>query len=54
MKLWQIGFVVVLIGGLVNGALIHFGIGGIFRELARLSVLIGIVILIAGAVKRNK
>ncbi len=50
LKLWQIGLVVFILGGLVNAIFIHAGIGGLLREIARLTILAGLGILILGIV----
>ena len=54
MKLWQIGLLVFIVGGLINTVLMNAGIGGLLRELARLSVLVGLVLLAVGLIKRKK
>ncbi len=53
MKTWQLGLVVVLVAGLINGLLISAGIGGIIRELARLSILVGMGVLVFGLIRRK-
>ena len=54
MTLWQIGLLVFILAGVVNAFLVHYSIGGPFRELARLSILSGLVLLVAGLIKRKK
>ena len=54
MTLWQIGFLVFILAGVVNAVFVHFDIGGPLRELARLSILIGLVLFIVGLFKRKK
>lgn len=54
MKLQQLGLIVFLLAGAVNAVFINLGVGGIPRELARLSVLIGLGILIFGLMRRKK
>lgn len=54
MPLWQIGLILWILAGLANAALIHFGVGGILRELMRLAVLAGLVLFIAGLIVRKK
>ena len=51
--LWKMGLIVFLAGGLINTIFLHVAIGGILRELARLSVLVGLGMLIAGLFKRK-
>lgn len=54
MTLWQIGLLIFILGGLVNTILMKAGIGGPLRELSRLSILVGLVILILGLFRRKK
>ena len=54
MTLWQIGLVVFLLAGAVNAVFLNLDIGGLPRELARLSVLVGLVILVVGVIRRKK
>ena len=54
MKLWQIGLILFILAGLINTILINAAIGGLPRELARLSILVGLVLLTVGLVKRKK
>ena len=54
MTLWQIGLVIFIAAGAINAVLINLQIGGLPRELARLSILTGLVILIVGLFKRKK
>lgn len=54
MKLWQIGLVIFLLAGALNAVFINLAIGGLPRELARLSILSGLVLLAVGLVKREK
>ncbi len=51
LKLWQVGLIVFILGGLVNAVLIRAGIGGLLRELMRLVILSGLGIFIFGLVK---
>lgn len=51
MKLWQIGLLIVIFGGLLNAILIQNNIGGLVRELMRLVILTGFGILIVSAFK---
>ncbi len=53
-QLWQIGLIVFILGGLINSVLIRAGVGGILRELMRLSVLAGLVLFVIGLIKRSK
>ena len=54
MSLWQIGLLIFLVAGAVNSLLVRFDVGGIPREFARLSVLVGLVVFITGLIKRKK
>ena len=54
MKLWQIGLLVFILAGLINTVLMNTGIAGLPRELARLAVLTGFLILAFGLIKRKK
>lgn len=54
MKLWQKGLLTILIGGLINAALIKYEIAGVIRELMRLVILAGFGVLVFGLIKRNK
>ena len=54
MTLWQIGLLVFILGGLMNTVLMKASVGGLPRELSRLSVLVGLVILVVGLFKRKK
>jgi hypothetical protein len=54
MKLWQIGLIVFIAGGAINAVLINLGVGGIPRELVRLSIIVGLGLLIFGLIKRKK
>ena len=51
LKLWQVGLIVFILGGLVIAVLIRAGIGGLLRELMRLVILSGLGIFIFGLVK---
>ncbi len=51
MKLWKIGLLSVIIGGLLNAILIQNDIGGILRELMRFVILSGFAILLVGIFK---
>lgn len=53
MKLWQKGLLVIVLGGLLNTVFMKAGIGGLLRELSRLSVFVGLAILIVGLVRRK-
>ncbi len=46
------GLIVFILGFIVNTALMLIGVGGIVRELARLAVIVGIVMIIFGMVKK--
>jgi len=46
------GVNIFLIGFIVLAVFVAVGIGGILRELARLSVIVGLVIIIVGAIKK--
>lgn len=54
MKLWKIGLLTVIIGGLINAILIKNEIGGIIRELMRLFILSGIGLFIFGLLQLKK
>ena len=54
MTLWKIGLFIFVLAGLINSVLVHYDVGGPFRELTRLSVLSGLVIFIVGLFKRKK
>lgn len=54
MKLWQIGLIIFLIAGALNAIFINLNLGGLPRELARLSILIGFVLLVMGLLRRKK
>lgn len=54
MTLWQIGLVVFILAGALNAVFVNFDVGGLPRELARLSVLIGLVISVVGVIQRKK
>ena len=53
MKLWQKGLIVFLVGGLFNAVLMRAEVHGLLRELGRLSILIGLALMIVGAVRRK-
>jgi hypothetical protein len=53
MKLWQLGLLVFVVSGAVNAFFVNSDIGGLPRELARLSIFVGLIILIVGVFKRN-
>jgi hypothetical protein len=53
MKLWQIGLILFIAGGIVNAVLINLEIGGLIRELARLLILSHIVIFVVGLTRRK-
>ena len=46
------GVIIFVVGFLVNVIFVMFGIGGIVRELARLAVIVGVVLIIIGVVKK--
>ena len=54
MTLWQIGLLIFILAGAVNAIFINLNLGGLPRELARLSVLIGLGLLVVGLLKRRK
>jgi hypothetical protein len=54
MPLWKIGLIVFIAAGVVNAVLINLDIGGLIRELARLSILTGLVLLVVGIFKRKR
>ena len=54
MTLWQIGLLVFILAGAVNALFLNFDVAGLPRELGRLSVLIGLVILVVGLIRRKK
>ena len=54
MTLWQIGLVIFLAAGAANALFINLSLGGLPRELARISVLVGLVLLVVGLIKRKK
>ena len=54
MTLWQIGLLIFILGGLINTLLMRASVGGLPRELARLSILIGLIVLVVGLFKRKK
>lgn len=54
MTLWQLGLLIFLLAGALNAVFINLDIGGIPRELARLSILAGLAIFIVGLIKRKK
>ena len=54
MKLWQIGLIVFILAGAVNAIFINLGVAGLPRELARFTILTGLVLLVAGFIKRKK
>ena len=51
MKLWQKGLLTIFLGALTNAVLIKYEIGGLVRELARLTVLGGFGLVIWGVIK---
>jgi len=53
MKLWQKGLIIFIVGGVINTILIQAEIGGILRELARLSVIVGLGVLVFGLIKKK-
>lgn len=53
MSLWQIGLIVFIVGLLTNTVFMSVGIGGLLRELSRLSVFVGLGIFVIGLVRRK-
>ena len=53
-KLIKAGIIIVVIAGLTNAVLVNAGIGGIVREVARLSIIAGIAILLFGLFYKRK
>lgn len=53
MKLWQLGLVIFVTGGAVKAILMNVGVGGILRELTRLTVITGLVLVVVGLVRRK-
>jgi hypothetical protein len=54
MTLWQIGLIIFIASGVINTVLMNLEIGGILRELTRLSVLVGLVLFAVGLFRRKK
>lgn len=54
MKLWQIGLIIFILSGIINAIWINLSVGGIIRELTRLSAIVGIFIFFMGLVRRKK
>lgn len=54
MKLWKKGLIVIVAGIVINTLLMNLGVGGIIRDLVRLSVLVGLGMLLIGLVRRKK
>ena len=52
MKLWKIGLLTFILGGLLNAVLIKNEIGGIVRELIRLIILTGVALFIGGIARK--
>ena len=50
-SLWLYGLILIVVASLVNGLLMSQGIGSIVRELARLSILIGVGLFIFGIIR---
>ena len=48
------GSMTVLIGFLVNTAFMLIGIGGLLREATRLSVIVGVVLIVIGILRKGK
>lgn len=48
MKLWQKGLIVFIIGLVLNTILMNLGVGGLLRELTRLTAIVGLILLIIG------
>lgn len=53
MKLWHFGLVILILSGALNAVFLNFDVSGLPRELARLSVLAGLVLFLVGLVKRK-
>ncbi len=53
MKLWQKGLIVIVAGIVINTLLMNLGVGGIIRDLVRLSVFVGLGMLLIGLVRRR-
>ena len=53
-KIWIVGLVIIFGGSLINGLLIRNEIGRLIREAACLTILVGIVILIIGLIRKLK
>ncbi len=53
-QLWQVGLIIFILVGLINSVLIRAGIGGILRELVRLTVLAGLILFAIGLIKRSR
>ena len=51
MKLWKIGILTVILGGLINAILIQNHIGGFPREGMRLVILIGVFVFLFGSIR---
>jgi hypothetical protein len=54
MKLWQLGLLIFILSGALNAVFLNFSVGGLPRELARLSILTGAILLVVGLIKRKK
>jgi hypothetical protein len=46
------GVIVLLVGFIVNVVFMLAGIGGILRELSRLAVIVGFIMIIVGAIRK--
>ncbi len=53
MKLWQKGLIVFGVGIVLNGILVNLGVHGLLRELMRLITLVGLGIVIFGAITKK-
>lgn len=53
-KITKAGIITVIIAGLINSILVNIGIEGMVREVARLSIIAGIVILLFGLFYKRK
>ena len=49
-SLWFRGLVIFIAGYIINTAFVYWEIGGVLRELSRITVLGGLLLLIIGAI----
>jgi hypothetical protein len=54
MTLWKFGLILLIAGGTINAVLINLEIGGILRELTRLSIIVGFILFVFGLLRRKK